>query len=255
MSALEMIGTFEKNFSGKRIININTKTERQLRSITEDKGLRGYYKLKKADLVASLLEQSTEEMPTPPPRSSMSGLHDSAKKTLKGDVESEANKANQEEEDIDLTPHEKERAFKGAFKSFMIPGAPKTGIDSYFDQAKPHIKTLIKNQLKEIGSAKIIMTIWVRWKKPIMPLLELGTEDAENAQEINGNTGDNCIKVEMPFNSLMTEFFEGNDINESMQHMLAHIKTQVENPRMPDSGLMLDKILDLYISFHRLALA
>ena len=99
------------------------------------------------------------------------------------------------------------------------------------------------------------MTIWVRWKKPIMPLLELGTEDAENAQEINGNTGDNCIKVEMPFNSLMTEFFEGNDINESMQHMLAHIKTQVENPRMPDSGLMLDKILVLYISFHRLALA
>ena len=114
---------------------------------------------------------------------------------------------------------------------------------------------LIKNQLKEIGSAKIIMTIWVRWKKPIMPLLELGTEDAENAQEINGNTSDNCIKVEMPFNSLMTGFFEGNDINESMQHMLAHIKTQVENPRMPDSGLMLDKILDLYISFHRLALA
>ena len=171
------------------------------------------------------------------------------------EAEEEAKEWQQEEEDIDLTPYEHERTLKGAYRTFWKPGAPKRDIDSYFDQAKPHIKTLIKNQLKEIGSAKIIMTIWVRWKKPIMPLLELGTEDAENAQEINGNTGDNCIKVEMPFNSLMTEFFEGNDINESMQHMLAHIKTQVENPRMPDSGLMLDKILDLYISFHRLALA
>ena len=171
------------------------------------------------------------------------------------EAEEEAKEWQQEEEHIDLTPYEHERALKGAYRTFWKPGAPKRDIDSYFDQAKPHIKTLIKNQLKEIGSAKIIMTIWVRWKKPIMPLLELGTEDAENAQEINGNTGDNCIKVEMPFNSLMTEFFEGNDINESMQHMLAHIKTQVENPRMPDSGLMLDKILDLYISFHRLALA
>ena len=171
------------------------------------------------------------------------------------EAEEEAKEWQQEEEHIDLTPYEHERALKGAYRTFWKPGAPKRDIDSYFDQAKPHIKTLIKNQLKEIGSAKIIMTIWVRWKKPIMPLLELGTEDAENAQEINGNTGDNCIKVDMPFNSLMTEFFEGNDINESMQHMLAHIKTQVENPRMPDSGLMLDKILDLYISFHRLALA
>ena len=171
------------------------------------------------------------------------------------EAEEEAKEWQQEEEDIDLTPYEHERALKGAYRTFWKPVAPKTDIDSYFDQTKPHIKMLIKNQLKEIGSAKIIMTIWVRWKKPIMPLLELGTEDAENAQEINGNTSDNCIKVEMPFNSLMTGFFEGNDINESMQHMLAHIKTQVENPRMPDSGLMLDKILDLYISFHRLALA
>ena len=39
---------------------------RELRGIAMYKGLHGYYKLKKADLVA-LLEQSDEEMPTPPP--------------------------------------------------------------------------------------------------------------------------------------------------------------------------------------------
>ena len=40
-------------------------------------------------------------------------LHDCAKKTLKGYVEAEARKVNQEEgEDVDLTPHEHERALK-----------------------------------------------------------------------------------------------------------------------------------------------
>ena len=70
------------------------------------------------------------------------------------------------EEDVDLTPNEHERALKGAYRSFVIHGTRKTDIDSYFDQTKPHIKKLIKNQLKELRSAKIIMTLWVIWKKP-----------------------------------------------------------------------------------------
>ena len=45
---------------------MNTKTLCELRSIAIYKGLHGYYKLKKADLVA-LLEQSGEEMSKPPP--------------------------------------------------------------------------------------------------------------------------------------------------------------------------------------------
>ena len=68
------------------------------------------------------------------------------------------------------------------------------------------------------------------------------------------NEGDDYIRVEMPFNSLMTEFFEGSDINDLIQRMLAYIKTQVENFRMPESGFSLDKIMHLYINFHRLAL-
>ena len=142
---------------------MNTKTVRELRSIAKDKGLRGYYKLKKDDLAALLLEQSIEEMPAAPPRArrnerrpatpvkiilspqkmdefekeemkksrpvienrssdlydqlidyvlkpiknaarksflrtknSIMSLHDGAKKTLKGDVEGEAEKENQE---------------------------------------------------------------------------------------------------------------------------------------------------------------
>ena len=58
-------------------------------------------------------------------------------------------------------------------------------------------------------------------------------------------TGDNYIKVEMTFNSLMTEFFEGSDINNLIQRMLPHIKTQTENPKFPESGFSLDKIMQL----------
>ena len=206
---------------------MNTKTVRESKSIVKDKGRRGYYKLKKADLVALLLEQSAEEMPTLPPRvrgkegrhalpvkiipspqemdefqkeemkkawlvvknklnewyewlvdyvpkpiknavskafsranNSILVLYDRAKKTLTDIVEKEAEEEQQQEEDIDLTPHEHERALKGASRSFVILGVTKTDFDSYFDQTKPHIKTLIENQLNEMGSAKIIMTLW-----------------------------------------------------------------------------------------------
>ena len=69
-----------------------------------------------------------------------------------------------------------------------------------------------------------------------------------------GGPGDNYIRVEMPFNSLMTEFFESDDINDLIQRMFAYIKTQAENPPMPESGFSLDKIMHPDINFHRLAL-
>ena len=56
------------------------------------------------------------------------------------------------------------------------------------------------------------------------------------------------------FNSLMTEFFEGSDTNDLIQRMLAYIKAQTENPKFPESGFTLDKIMHLYINFHRLVL-
>ena len=58
----------------------------------------------------------------------------------------------------------------------------------------------------------------------------------------------------MPFNSLKTEIFEGSDIINLIRHMLEHIKTQTENSKFPESSFSLDKIMHLYINFHRLAL-
>ena len=47
-----MTKKFEKYLSGKHVIKMNTKTVRESKSIAKDKDLHGYYKLKKADLVA-----------------------------------------------------------------------------------------------------------------------------------------------------------------------------------------------------------
>ena len=85
----------------------------------------------------------------------------------------------------------------------------------------------MEDQLKEMGSTNIIMTLWVRWKKPVKLAITLDPDDVEGVQDIGGNTGDNYTKVEMPFNSLMTDFFEGSDINDLIQRMFVHIKTQV----------------------------
>ena len=65
---------------------------------------------------------------------------------LKNIVEKEAEEEEhqqEEEEDFDLIPHEHERALRRAYRSFVMPGKPKTDIDSYFDQAEAHIGTLI----------------------------------------------------------------------------------------------------------------
>ena len=169
---------------------------------------------------------------------------------LKNIVEKEAGEEQQHEdeceEDVYLTPHEHERALKGAYRSFMMPGKPKTDVDSYFDQAKPYIKALVENQLKEMGSAKIMLTLWVLWKKPIKRLIKLGPDDTTD-DIYNG-------KIDMLFNSLMTEFFDASDIDDLIERMLAYIKAQTENPKFPESGFTLDKIMHLYINFHRLVL-
>ena len=87
-------------------------------------------------------------------------------------------------------------------------------------------------------------------------LIDLDHDDAKNAQDLDDDTtGDMYYtRIEMPFNSLMTESFEASDINDLIERMLAYIKAQTENPKFPESGFTLDKIIQLYINFHRLVL-
>ena len=48
-----------------------------------------------------------------------------------------------------------------------MPGLLKAGIDDINSLVKPHVKVLTENQLKEMQSTKVIMILWVKWKKPV----------------------------------------------------------------------------------------
>ena len=106
-----------------------------------------------------------------------------------------------------------------------------------------------------MGPVKIMMTLWVIWKKPIKLLIK-DPDDAKNARELDDGTTDDIYygETEMPFNSLVTEFFGASDINDLIERMLAYIKAQTETPKFPESSFTLDKIMHLYINFHRLVL-
>lgn len=49
----------------------------------------------------------------------------------------------------------------------MVPGLLKAGIDDINSLVKPHAKALIENKLKEMQSTKVIIILWVKWKKPV----------------------------------------------------------------------------------------
>ena len=56
--------TKKPNQITKSLIKMNNRTVRELRDVAKKQVLRGYYKLRKADLIASLSEQSTKELPS-----------------------------------------------------------------------------------------------------------------------------------------------------------------------------------------------
>ena len=180
--------------------------------------------------------------------------------TLKEVVEEQAEQEHpesqeQQDEDVDLTPVEHELAMNMAYRSFRSSGLPKADVNTYIEKVKPHIKTLIEEQLRELKSTKVQLHMWVRWKKPVEGLaFELSEEEMRGAQDLPGAKADQFIRVEKVFNSKMTEIFEASDIDEILVAMFAFIKAQVEHPALPKSGFTLDHIMHLDVDFHKLVL-
>ena len=74
-------------------------------------------------------------------KNSTLSLYNGVKNTLKGAAEKKAKKENQEQtkDEVDLTPHEHERALKEAYRNFVIPRLVKADIDGCDDQVKPDV--------------------------------------------------------------------------------------------------------------------
>ena len=52
----------------------------------------------------------------------------------------------------------------------------------------------------------------------------------------------------------MTEIHQGSDLNEIIDEMLPHMKTQIENPALINSRFVFDEVLFLDVSFYQLNL-
>ena len=63
-----------------------------------------------------------------------------------------------------------------------------------------------------------------------------------------------CTEFEKLFNSLFTEFFKGRNIEELIQRKFVHIRMQLVNPEIPDSGFTMDQIIHQHINSHKLVL-
>ena len=83
-------------------------------------------------------------------------------------------------------------------------------------------------------------------------VIELTPEEFKEAEDIPGEGHE--IVVDKPFNSKMTEIFQGSNIEETLEQMFAYIKTEIENHALPESGFTLDSIIHLDIRFHKLQL-
>ena len=107
--------------------------------------------------------------------------------------------------------------------------------DTFFDQIIQNLIDLMNRELMDLGSAKVQMTAWIRFRVEV--------ED-ENRVD----------RVEKPFHSKMMEIHQGSDLNEIVNEMLAHMKTQIENPALANSRLMFNEVLFLDVNFHQLDL-
>ena len=61
-------------------------------------------------------------------------------------------------------------------------------------------------------------------------------------------------RVELAFNSRMTNVHRGSDLEQIVDEIITHMKTQTENPALLNSRFRFDEALFLDVNFHQLNL-
>ena len=61
-------------------------------------------------------------------------------------------------------------------------------------------------------------------------------------------------QVELAFNSRMMSVHQGSNLEQIVDGMIAHMKTQIENPVLLNSRFRFDEVLYLDVNFHQLNL-
>ena len=109
--------------------------------------------------------------------------------------------------------------------------------ETFLKETSGSVANLITEELQDLDAVKVQMTTWVRFKVEV--------EDGDG----------NIVRVDMvkkAFNSQIMEVFQGSDLGEIIKEVFTHMKTQVENLALANSGFVFNQVLD--INFHKLNL-
>ena len=112
-------------------------------------------------------------------------------------------------------------------------------VDAFFNRIRQNLIDLMTREVTDLGSATVQMTAWIRFIQSL-------EDDFGKAIGLD--------RVDRAFNSRMTEIFQSSNLNEIVNKMLAHMKTQIENPALANSRFVLDEVLFLDLSIYQLNL-
>ena len=84
-------------------------------------------------------------------------------------------------------------------------------VDTFFSSIRGDLISLINRELTDLNSAGVQTTTWIRFIQEFEDLVEID-------------------RVELPFNSRMTEVHQDSDLDGIVNGMIAHMKMQIEKP-------------------------
>ena len=128
-----------------------------------------------------------------------------------------------------------DQAFGGAYRSYRVDGRSRMDVDTFFSHIRGELIDLIRRELTDLNSARVQTTTWIRF-----------IQEFDNVVEIN--------RLQLAFNSRMTEVHQGSDLEGLADGMIAHMKMQTENPTLANSRFRFNQVLFVDINFHQLNL-
>ena len=120
------------------------------------------------------------------------------------------------------------QTFDRAYRSYRINGRSRMDVYTFLDRIRQNLIDLISRELTDLNSARVQTNRWIRFR-------------IENEKGI-------IDSVRLPFNSRMMDIFRGNDLNEIVNGMFTHTKTQIENTALANSRFIFDE--DLFMDLH-----
>ena len=134
-----------------------------------------------------------------------------------------------EPEPFNPIEHEFRGSYRRLYRSYRTNGRPRTDAETFFYRIRGGLIDLIKRELNDLNSARVQTITWIRF-----------VGEDEEGQE----------KVELAFNSLMTSVYQGSDLDQIVDGMIANMKFQIENPALLNSRFVFDEVLYLDTNLH-----